>query len=196
MTLRFLTSDTPRRFPTLFGGWPKPRSMAKLLGLFWSFRGTPGLRGSWARVTMGCRSENGGSDLSIGPARILGGGAAMTIVVSAVLVSGCSSESPSNGIRGLEAAAKSGRVLADMGQPAVALVVSGQLDGYFEPCGGALGQTGGLIRRYELIERLRRQDWPVLQIDLGGLIHRPDEGRGRPEHVTMKLQHAPRRLPC
>ena len=81
------------------------------------------------------------------------------------------------------------RILADMGQPDLALVVSGQLDGYLEPCGCSKGKAGGLVRRYELVERLRAQNWPVALIDLGGLIGDPAGARGGTGQSMIKLRY-------
>jgi Cytochrome c554 and c-prime len=84
---------------------------------------------------------------------------------------------------------RSGRLLADMGQPDMALIVSGQLDGYLEPCGCTKGQAGGLIRRYQFIECLRQQNWPIALIDLGGLIGDPAGARGGMEQARIKFQY-------
>lgn len=58
--------------------------------------------------------------------------------------------------------------------PAVALVVSGRLNGYIEPCGctGLSEQKGGLLRRDTMITQLRDRGWEVLPIDLGNQEHR------------------------
>ena len=77
-----------------------------------------------------------------------------------------------------------------MGEPAMVLVVSGQLDGYFEPCGCTKGQAGGLIRRYEFVQRLHQQDWPTVLIDLGDLIGGPVAVHGGLEQSRIKLQYA------
>ena len=55
----------------------------------------------------------------------------------------------------------------------VALVITGMEDGYIEPCGcaGLDRMKGGMARRYVLFEQLRKDGWPVVGLDVGGLIH-------------------------
>lgn len=59
-------------------------------------------------------------------------------------------------------------------KPQVALVLSGQQEGYIEPCGcaGLENQKGGLKRRHTLVRSLAERGWPVVPLDLGGQIHR------------------------
>lgn len=54
-------------------------------------------------------------------------------------------------------------------KPDLVLVISGQMHGYVGPCGCSEPQYGGLVRRYNLVELLRRRGWPVVGIDLGEL---------------------------
>ncbi len=75
-------------------------------------------------------------------------------------------------------AAKSQKVLANWVNPAAVLVISGQDDGYMEPCGCSAEQIGGLIRRYDFIDRLHDRKWPTAQIHLGGLIWNPSGAGG------------------
>ena len=60
-------------------------------------------------------------------------------------------------------------------KPALALMISGEMHGYVEPCGCTGGQTGGLARRATLATQLRdERGWNVVGIDLGGaMICRP-----------------------
>ena len=69
-----------------------------------------------------------------------------------------------------------------------ALIVSGQMNGYLEPCGCSAGQKGGLVRRATFIERLRREGWDLGLIDLGGLANDPAEALGGP--LQSKLEFA------
>ena len=52
-------------------------------------------------------------------------------------------------------------VLDALGKPAAVLVITGEQDGYMEPCGCSEDQEGGLIRRYDLVERLHQRNWPT-----------------------------------
>jgi hypothetical protein len=87
--------------------------------------------------------------------------------------------------------AAGGKLFADWPTPAGALVISGEQDGYLEPCGCTSGQLGGLLRRYDLVERMREQQkWPVALIDLGSLIKDPAKTRGGPAQERLKFDIA------
>jgi hypothetical protein len=53
--------------------------------------------------------------------------------------------------------------------PDLAIVLSGQTFGYLQPCGCSQPQYGGLTRRYNLVQLLRKKGWNVTAIDLGDL---------------------------
>jgi hypothetical protein len=108
---------------------------------------------------------------------------------TAVLACGGCSSGPTESSATERAGPNSRRILADMGQPDMALIVSGQLDGFLEPCGCAQGKAGGLVRRYEFIERLRQQNWPIALIDLGGLINETTIARGGKEQSRIKYRY-------
>ena len=76
-------------------------------------------------------------------------------------------------------------------RPLAAIMISGEQLGYLEPCGCTEGQAGGLLRRYELAERIRNtQKWPLVLVDLGSLIKDPGSARGGPEQAKIKLNTA------
>ncbi len=54
-------------------------------------------------------------------------------------------------------------------KPDLAIVVSGQMYGYLQPCGCSYPQKGGLTRRYNFIQTLKGKGWPVTAVDLGDL---------------------------
>lgn len=56
--------------------------------------------------------------------------------------------------------------------PAVALLMSGEMFGYMEPCGCSLTQSGGLERRAHLERMLREKEWNLVPLDAGGLLKR------------------------
>ncbi len=56
--------------------------------------------------------------------------------------------------------------------PELALMITGEQHGYFEPCGCTANQTGGMARRADLQEKLKSAGWEVRGIDLGGLSRR------------------------
>ena len=70
--------------------------------------------------------------------------------------------------------ATNGAIFVDWPKPDVALLFSGEQDGYLEPCGcaGLQNQKGGLKRRHTLIKDLAAKGWPVVPLDLGGLTKR------------------------
>src|ERR1700742_107260 len=77
--------------------------------------------------------------------------------------------------KGLTAAARSkvdpvqanGAIFEGWTKPDVALVFTGAMAGYLEPCGcaGLENQKGGLKRRFTMLEQLRKQGWPVVAMD-------------------------------
>ena len=59
-----------------------------------------------------------------------------------------------------------------------------------EPCGCSDDQEGGLIRRYDLVERLRQRNWPTALFDLGSLMKDPSAARGGFEQAKYKFDFA------
>jgi hypothetical protein len=55
------------------------------------------------------------------------------------------------------------------GKPDVALLLSAQQHGYLQPCGCSSPQKGGLTRRYNFLQALRKEGWPVVAVDLGDI---------------------------
>jgi len=73
-----------------------------------------------------------------------------------------------------EAIRRNGPLFVDWTKPRFALVFTGDLNGYIEPCGcaGLENLKGGLSRRHTLLETLRARGWPVAAFDLGGQVRR------------------------
>lgn len=67
-----------------------------------------------------------------------------------------------------------GAIFVDWPKPDVALLISGEQNGFLEPCGcaGLENQKGGVKRRHTLINQLRANGWPIVPLDLGGLTKR------------------------
>jgi hypothetical protein len=67
-----------------------------------------------------------------------------------------------------------GAIFVGWPKPEFALVISGELDGYLEPCGcaGLENQMGGLKRRETLLQDLKAKGWPLVSLDMGGLVKR------------------------
>ena len=82
------------------------------------------------------------------------------------------------------------KLLANLGNPAAVLVITGEMDGYLEPCGCTEGQIGGLLRRYDFFERVHKQGWPVAAIDLGSLTKDPAVARGGFDQAKLKFDYA------
>lgn len=81
--------------------------------------------------------------------------------------------------------------LMNLPTPAGVLLITGEQFGYLEPCGCTQGQLGGLLRRYDLVERLTtKKKWPVALVDLGSLIKDPASSRGGPEQAKIKFHTA------
>lgn len=64
---------------------------------------------------------------------------------------------------------ENGVYFEDWAKPKVAIVLTGLLSGYIEPCGcaGMDRMKGGLSRRHSFIQNLKSQGWPVVAIDCG-----------------------------
>ena len=52
-------------------------------------------------------------------------------------------------------------------KPDFVIFISGQSHGYLQPCGCSDPQYGGLARRYEFLDSLKKKDWHVVPLDLG-----------------------------
>ena len=57
-------------------------------------------------------------------------------------------------------------------KPKLAMIVTGMEEGYIEPCGcaGLDRMKGGMSRRHTLFQELRHKGWPVVGLDVGGLV--------------------------
>lgn len=69
---------------------------------------------------------------------------------------------------------RNGAVFTDWPKPRAVLVVTGELDGYIEPCGctGKENQKGGLSRRQNFLRSMTSAGWDVVPVDLGGQVKR------------------------
>jgi hypothetical protein len=90
----------------------------------------------------------------------------------------------------IDPVATNGAIFVDWPKPDVALLFSGEQDGYLEPCGcaGLENQKGGLKRRFTFIKQLRDQGWIVEPMDLGG------QARRFGKQAEMKFEFALRAL--
>ncbi len=86
---------------------------------------------------------------------------------------------------------------ADWGEPpALVILFSGQQRGRLKPCGCSPAfQKGGLSKRAAFVRYVREtKKWPVVALDLGGLVDDPDQAYGLhqyiagPEHRLAKLE--------
>ena len=69
---------------------------------------------------------------------------------------------------------RNGPIFADWQAPKALVVITGELDGYIEPCGctGKENQKGGLSRRQNFFRAAAAAGWPLLAVDLGGQVRR------------------------
>ena len=69
---------------------------------------------------------------------------------------------------------RNGAIFADWPDPRVLIVITGELDGYIEPCGctGKENQKGGLSRRQNFFRAVAAAGWPIVAVDLGGQVRR------------------------
>jgi mono/diheme cytochrome c family protein len=56
--------------------------------------------------------------------------------------------------------------------PKLAIILSGEQNGYLEPCGCSAMQSGGFARRGDLFAQLKAKKWPLAAFDLGGTLKR------------------------
>ncbi len=77
-------------------------------------------------------------------------------------------------------------------EPALTLVVTGQQNGYLEPCGctGLDRQKGGVARRFTLLQQLRERGWELLPIDAGNQIRRHGRQAEIKYHRTLEALRA------
>ncbi len=83
-----------------------------------------------------------------------------------------------------------GPIFVGWTKPDVAVVFSGEMDGYLEPCGcaGLENQKGGLKRRFTMLKQLRDRGWPVVAVDAG------DQEKDSGVQAAMKVDFAYRAL--
>ncbi len=70
------------------------------------------------------------------------------------------------------AAGKPDEAFKDWGTPNVVLVLTGEQQGYLEPCGCTENQAGGLARRLDLFHQMWKKGWPTLALDVGGNLNK------------------------
>jgi hypothetical protein len=64
------------------------------------------------------------------------------------------------------------RLFHDWAKPDLVLVLSAQQHGYMLPCGCSHPQVGGLERRYNFLQLVKKAGWPYVAFDLGDLPQR------------------------
>ena len=89
-----------------------------------------------------------------------------------------------------EAAPPGSKLFADWKGLVATIVITGEMNGYLDPCGCTAGQLGGLGRRYDLFERMKSQGIPAAKIDLGGLTKDPAGARGGLKQAEVKFNTA------
>ncbi len=85
-----------------------------------------------------------------------------------------------------------GPIFVDWQRPRLALVISGRIAGYLEPCGcaGLDRQKGGISRRSTVISQLKKDGWPIVALDLGGLVNRYGRQAELKFHTTASALRA------
>ena len=74
-------------------------------------------------------------------------------------------------------------------KPRLALMLTGEQHGYFEPCGCTANQLGGMSRRADLLSVLKSADWQVRGLDVGGLSRRTARQAALKMNTTLKALH-------
>lgn len=65
----------------------------------------------------------------------------------------------------------------------IAIIFTGEENGYLKPCGCTEGQLGGIKRRYEFVESLKKDEQVILPISLGDLAGNPN----RQNEIKMEI---------
>ena len=101
------------------------------------------------------------------------------MVLTGVATADTGSRVPDRGPETSEAVAetfrqKNGSVFVGWSRPQALLVITGELNGYIEPCGctGKENQKGGLSRRQNLLRAVTAAGWPLVSVDLGNQVRR------------------------
>lgn len=79
---------------------------------------------------------------------------------------------------------ENGPIFKDWPKPKLAIAITGMELGYIEPCGcaGLERMKGGMGRRYAFFQQLRKDGWPLVALDVGGL------ARGFGREAEMKFR--------
>ncbi len=91
---------------------------------------------------------------------------------------------------GEEASGTGSKLFADWKGLAATIVITGEMNGYLDPCGCTKGQLGGLGRRFDLLARMDKQNIPSARIDLGSLTKNPANARGGVKQAEEKFNTA------
>jgi hypothetical protein len=89
-----------------------------------------------------------------------------------------------------EGTSTSSKLFADWKNLRGTVVITGEMNGYLDPCGCTEGQLGGLGRRYDLLARMKAQGISAVKIDLGGLTKDPANARGGRKQAEVKFNTA------
>lgn len=68
----------------------------------------------------------------------------------------------------------------------IAIIFTGEENGYLKPCGCAEGQLGGIKRRYESLESLKSDEPVILPISLGDIPANPDRQNEIKMEITLR----------
>ena len=100
--------------------------------------------------------------------------AVVVCAVASILTSAEGRKFASRELEIADAVQRNGTIFDDWPKPEFAIVLSGEMNGYLEPCGcaGLDNQKGGLKRRHTLFKQLAERGWPTVKLDMGGLVRR------------------------
>ena len=113
-----------------------------------------------------CRSRQHGTAI---PVVVLTLSASLAAITLPFLVFSQGQEPPRTGALEQNQFRAGDRLFSNWPKPDVALMISGQMIGYLQPCGCSEPQLGGLARRYNFMQRLRENGWNVVSADVGDI---------------------------
>jgi len=79
-------------------------------------------------------------------------------------------------------------------KPDLVLMITGQTFGYLSPCGCSSPQTGGLERRFNVMQSVRAKGWDIIGVDVGDNAPIPQPNKTVPEQALKKYTYVMKSL--
>lgn len=98
----------------------------------------------------------------------------LSAIVSCLFAAGCNDNAgvPDTDRTDSDGETRREPIWEEWDKPELALMLTSEMHGYFEPCGCTANQLGGMTRRADLYKKLTNAGWEVRGLDVGGLARR------------------------